>query len=613
MAQLRLEGAGRGQVAEEGDVVLLAFEFEPVELDVDGDQAARLVPVPGLEGHLAQVAQFPPVGRPALGGRVGLQVGESQREQFGFGITEQFARGAVDAAKAGIRRDPERRQRGLPHGKITELQGGFRAALGRDIFQGAEDVHDGAVARELRLRRDPQPDPVLRGRAIDAHDHGRHRSGGGEGLGRGLGRAGERGAVRMDDVPGGIEGGPAGRLIGGEPEQFQRPGVGQQNFGAGPLEQNADVQIFDQGLEALFGLTAGRGGEHAGRNILVGDHHPGPGADEGGDGHQKPPSFRGGGAGVFQLKGRLGAGQDRLEARAGGRGLGAGGERGGGGAEVQVVPPDGIGGGSRGVRRRERPAPSAVAEQDERLRIEHDDVVVDGVEHAGVEGVLLVEQVFGLFAARDIGDDDTQVGRLVGIEPGGGVQLGPEPAPRVLFSRQAQRAGGRGGAGVAEEEEGGGAVRWFRANEAGEGLLDQFAPTAAEQRREGEIGFQDQTLGVDGAIADRREIIEVEVTLLRPREFRLGAEQFFVLHLQLELMDAHLMEHAPQGLGGDDLGLLQGQQGLQAGGDLGLLAQGRPVGAGVRRAARGRARGGRWRRPAHRAPSGIARSVVAIA
>ena len=29
-----------------------------------------------------------------------------------------------------------------------------------------------------------------------------------------------------------------------ETEQLQRPGIGQQNLGAGPLQQNADMQIF---------------------------------------------------------------------------------------------------------------------------------------------------------------------------------------------------------------------------------------------------------------------------------------------------------------------------------------------------------------------------------
>ena len=78
-------------------------------------------------------------------------------------------------------------------------------------------------------------------------------------------------------------------------------------------------------------------------------------------------------------------------------------------------------------------------------------------------------------------------------------------------------------------------------------------------------------------------------------------------------MDADLVENSPQGFGRDDLAVFQGLQGLQAGGDLGFLAQVRPAGAGVRRAARGRDRDGRRWLPVHRAPPGTARSVVAMA
>jgi hypothetical protein len=54
-------------------------------------------------------------------------------------------------------------------------------------------------------------------------------------------------------------------------------------------------------------------------------------------------------------------------------------------------------------------------------------------------------------------------------------------------------------------------------DEAGDRLLDQHAPGHAQQSRGGEADLQDQPLFGDGAIAYRRQIVEVEVPSPRGR------------------------------------------------------------------------------------------------
>jgi len=81
---------------------------------------------------------------------------------------------------------------------------------------------------------------------------------------------------------------------------------------------------------------------------------------------------------------------------------------------------------------------------------------------------------------------------------------------------------------------------------AGQGLLDQCAARHAEQLGCIQIRLLDQTLFADGAISDRRQVIQVEVTFPRCVKRGFRHAQFIVLHLQFDLMDAQLVHQMPR-------------------------------------------------------------------
>ena len=78
-------------------------------------------------------------------------------------------------------------------------------------------------------------------------------------------------------------------------------------------------------------------------------------------------------------------------------------------------------------------------------------------------------------------------------------------------------------------------------NELGDLLPDKQCSAHAKQRGSGEIGLLDLSGPADGAIAHRSHVIEIEIARLRGFEFILSPTQFFVLHLQLDLMHPQFM------------------------------------------------------------------------
>ena len=83
----------------------------------------------------------------------------------------------------------------------------------------------------------------------------------------------------------------------------------------------------------------------------------------------------------------------------------------------------------------------------------------------------------------------------------------------------------------------------FRENEVRQGVLNQRLSFHPEQFGGGEVGFQDHPLLVQGHVADRGQVIEVEVAFPRGFQFRLRPAQFLILHLQLDLVNPQFMEH----------------------------------------------------------------------
>ena len=79
-------------------------------------------------------------------------------------------------------------------------------------------------------------------------------------------------------------------------------------------------------------------------------------------------------------------------------------------------------------------------------------------------------------------------------------------------------------------------------HEFGQDSADQFAPGQAEQGGNGKVGLEDQPLCAEGAIADRCQVVEVEIKGPPDFQFRLGPAQFLILYLQFDFMDAELVE-----------------------------------------------------------------------
>src|SRR5680860_1594458 len=148
----------------------------------------------------------------------------------------------------------------------------------------------------------------------------------------------------------------------------------------------------------------------------------------------------------------------------------------------------------------------------------------------------------------------------------------------------------------------------FGKDERGDRLLDQRAPGHAQQGADGEVGLQDhQPRLAEGAIAHRRQVIEVEIARPRGVQFRLRPAQFLVLHLQLDLMHAQFMKRLPRCFGRQGLEVFR-RLGVFSPDDLfGLSAQFGGLFGSVMRA-------GHYAPSAFdRSPDLLGRSVVAIA
>ena len=70
------------------------------------------------------------------------------------------------------------------------------------------------------------------------------------------------------------------------------------------------------------------------------------------------------------------------------------------------------------------------------------------------------------------------------------------------------------------------------------------AQRQAQKRRGAWIGLENQTVFADAHVAQRRQVVELEIARLRRLEFALDAAQLFVLHFQMNLAHPQLMHHA---------------------------------------------------------------------
>ena len=70
----------------------------------------------------------------------------------------------------------------------------------------------------------------------------------------------------------------------------------------------------------------------------------------------------------------------------------------------------------------------------------------------------------------------------------------------------------------------------------------------AEQKGRREVCLDDEPLDTERDVAERGEVVEVEVAGPRLVELRLRAPKLLVLHLQLDLVDAKLVQQSPRAL-----------------------------------------------------------------
>ena len=112
-----------------------------------------------------------------------------------------------------------------------------------------------------------------------------------------------------------------------------------------------------------------------------------------------------------------------------------------------------------------------------------------------------------------------------------------------------------------------------RKDEADDRLPHEGAPRYAEQVGRREVGLLDQPVVVQRAIAHRCQIVELEIARPRCIDLLLGAPQLVVLHLQLDLMHAQLVEQLVRGFRRKVLGIFRVRGILRPRNCLGLAFQ----------------------------------------
>ena len=219
-------------------------------------------------------------------------------------------------------------------------------------------------------------------------------------------------------------------------------------------------------------------------------------------------------------------------------------------AHLQVVLSEGECGTLQQIGRGESP-PALVRDEDDALRIDQRDVGGNGIEdlHLGL-GLQLGGGFTGPLG-REVGHREAQsfLALLVGRHRG--QQLSPTTGAVTLHQAQFDRRGrerergGRAGGGVDRQQ-------FFKQeikcvlilpqDVAGKWFRGQLAAGDAKQGGEREVGFEDQALRADGAVANGGEIVEVEIAGAGGGEFVLRPAQLLVLHFQLDLVDLQLVQ-----------------------------------------------------------------------
>ena len=170
-----------------------------------------------------------------------------------------------------------------------------------------------------------------------------------------------------------------------------------------------------------------------------------------------------------------------------------------------------------------------------------DDDALRHRRHDGAHPLLAIaKRLLGALAPADVGEHDAHRTRhRIGAAALTGDLGGEDRAPA---SPHGEVAGTRLVVAPDLGEEappGGHALRLDQRCEAGP---PELPAVDAEERRGGQVGILDPAGGVDREVADRGEVVEIQVAIPGVCEIGLGALQLLVLHLQLDLMDLELVQ-----------------------------------------------------------------------
>jgi hypothetical protein len=168
----------------------------------------------------------------------------------------------------------------------------------------------------------------------------------------------------------------------------------------------------------------------------------------------------------------------------------------------------------------------------------------------------------GLFPGSHIAEHDIQRRRTIGGRCGARRKLCPERLARG--GRHPQFAGQRL-AGVEDlpalQMKAFGIVAGDVTTQR---LPDQRRPPYVEQGRGGQVGFEDQTLPADGAVADRRQVVELDIARPRFLERHLRVAQLLVLHFEFDLRHPQFVQRALRRFGEHGFGSCHAETGLAA-------------------------------------------------
>ena len=172
--------------------------------------------------------------------------------------------------------------------------------------------------------------------------------------------------------------------------------------------------------------------------------------------------------------------------------------------------------------------------------VPHDQEPVGGSVQDRLEEGLRFDQ----FA--DVGDRHANDRLLVPVRMALADDLGVEGG--AIAQAKCEREGSRLLPAEQGSEEQVPSVRVAQRDVSHEGMPEETLSIHAEPRRRVQVRCDDAALLVEGEVADRGEVVEIHVLLVRLLDLVLIAAQLLVLHLQLDLMDLELVQEIGGGL-----------------------------------------------------------------